>query len=52
MDARTWFLFEKKNQETFGLAGCCDGVANARRAKVFLVLFFPKENSFLTEASV
>jgi hypothetical protein len=37
------FFFEKKKQKTFIPAGCGAAVANARKSKSFLLLFFKKE---------
>jgi hypothetical protein len=37
------FFFEKKNQKTFGPAGCGNPVATARRNQSFLLLFVHKK---------
>jgi len=40
------FFFEKKNQKTFGPAGCGGAVAKARNEQKFFASFFQKRSAF------
>jgi hypothetical protein len=39
------FFFEKKNQKTFGPAGCGNAGAESRRTKSFFASFFSKKEA-------